>query len=131
MSPSPRSPSTQEISVTSDSVRSKVRRSAMIFVSLGVVVGAPLAITSNQSASAVTIAGANSLTDKVSVSYAKGDKDKTTDIHVLAWNDFHGNLEPAAMNIYGKYAGGAAYLAKAVLAKQAEYKGQVATVTAG
>jgi 5'-nucleotidase len=117
--------------VTSDSVRSRVRRSAMIFVSLGVVVGAPLAISSNQSASAVTIAGANSLTDKVSVSYAAGDDDKTTDIHVLAWNDFHGNLEPAAMNIYGKYAGGAAYLAKAVLAKQRQYKGQVATVTAG
>src|SRR5690349_16751223 len=103
----------------------------MIFVSLGVVVGAPLAISSTQSANAVTIAGANSLTDKVSVSYASGADDLTTDIHILAWNDFHGNLEPAALNIYGKYAGGAAYLAKAVLAKQAEYKGQVATVTAG
>src|SRR4051794_6999368 len=101
MSRSPLKPSTQEISVTSDSVRSRVRRTAMIFVSLGVVVGAPLAISSTQSANAVTIAGAHSLTDKVSVSYAKGkDKDKTTDIHVLAWNDFHGNLEPAALNIY-------------------------------
>src|SRR4051812_29192466 len=123
MSRSVLKPSTQEISVTSDSVRSRVRRTAMIFVSLGVVVGAPLAISSTQSANAVTIAGAHSLTDKVSVSYAKGDDDKTTDIHVLAWNDLHGNLEPAALNIYGRYAGGAAYLAKLVKEKQALYKG--------
>ncbi len=34
--------------------------------------------------------------------------------HVLAYNDFHGNLEPARLNIYGQFAGGAAYLAKLI-----------------
>ena len=40
-------------------------------------------------------------------------------VHVLACNDFHGNLEPATLNIYGQFAGGAAWLAKAVKDKQA------------
>jgi len=27
--------------------------------------------------------------------------ERTTDFHVLAWNDFHGNLEAGTNNIYG------------------------------
>ena len=59
------------------------------------------------------------------------DKDKTTDVHVLAWNDFHGNLEPTGLNIYGQFAGGAAWLAKAVEDKQAQYGDREITVFAG
>ena len=43
-----------------------------------------------------------------------GASGKTTDVHLLAYNDFHGNLEPGGQNLYGQFAGGAAYLAKAV-----------------
>ncbi len=104
----------------------------MIAVSVGVVVGAPLAVTSvTAPAGATTITGAHSLTDKVSVTYQKPGKSKTTDVHVLAWNDFHGNLDPGTLNIYGQYAGGAAYLSKAVKDLQAKYGRNVATVTAG
>jgi 5'-nucleotidase len=104
----------------------------MIAISLATVVGAPLAVagTSN-SANAATIAGAHSLTDKVSVTYQKPKQYGTTDVHLLAWNDFHGNLDPGTLNIYGKYAGGAAYLAKAVKDLQVKYGKNVATVTAG
>ena len=35
-------------------------------------------------------------------------------MHLLGFNDFHGNLEAAGHNIYGQFAGGAAYLAKAI-----------------
>jgi 5'-nucleotidase len=104
----------------------------MIAVSVGVVVGAPLAVTSvTAPAGATTITGAQALTDKVSVTYKKPKTYGTTDVHLLAWNDFHGNLDPGTLNIYGKYAGGAAYLAKAVKDLQAKYGKNVATVTAG
>jgi 5'-nucleotidase len=52
-------------------------------------------------------------------------------VHVLAFNDLHGNLEAASLNIYGKYAGGAAYLAKAIKTRQAQYGAMQATVLAG
>ncbi len=55
----------------------------------------------------------------------------TTEVHLLAFNDFHGNLEPGTLNIYGQFAGGAAYLAKEVEEKQAPYGDQRATVIAG
>jgi hypothetical protein len=29
-------------------------------------------------------------------------------------HDFHGNLEAASLNLYGQFAGGGAYLAKAI-----------------
>jgi 5'-nucleotidase len=80
----------------------------------------------------VTIAGADTLSDQVSVDWRAGNPHPdTTDLHVLAWNDFHGNLEPASLNIYGKFAGGAAYLAKLVKDRQAAYGDKVATVLAG
>jgi 5'-nucleotidase len=79
-----------------------------------------------------TLAGAGTLADRVAVDWRYGDRPRrTTDLHVLAWNDFHGNLEPAGLNIYGRFAGGAAYLAKAVHDRQAQYAGRVVTVTAG
>ena len=56
---------------------------------------------------------------------------KTTDVHLLAFNDLHGNLEAAGQNIYGQFAGGAAYLAKAVKDRQAQYGDYQATVFAG
>jgi 5'-nucleotidase len=55
----------------------------------------------------------------------------TTDVHLLAFNDLHGNLEPAALNIYGHFAGGAAYLAKAVKDRQTQYGALQATIFAG
>ena len=57
---------------------------------------------------------------------------RTTDVHLLAWNDFHGNLEAGAgLNIYGQFAGGAAWLAKAVQDKQAPYGDKQISVIAG
>jgi 5'-nucleotidase len=50
---------------------------------------------------------------------------------VLAYNDLHGNLEAAGLNLYGHFAGGAAYLAKAVKDKQQQYGRLEATVFAG
>ncbi len=66
---------------------------------------------------------------------ASGDRHhptpKTTDVHVLAFNDFHGNLEPGTLNIYGQFAGGAAWLAEAIDDKQALYDDRSLTVFAG
>ncbi|OLB73382.1 MAG: hypothetical protein AUI14_26435 [Actinobacteria bacterium 13_2_20CM_2_71_6] len=105
-------------------------RAGLVLTGLGVVLAAPLAVVGAAPASAVTIAGASTLSDNVSVSWDHG-KQRTTDLHVLAWNDFHGNLEPAGLNIYGKFAGGAAFLAKAVHDKQELYEHRQATVLAG
>jgi 5'-nucleotidase len=100
-------------------------------VAVGVVVAAPLAARNQPPASGVIISGARSLSDQVSVSFASLDKQRTTDVHLLAFNDLHGNLEAAGNNLYGKFAGGAAYLAKAVKDRQAQYRGHQATIFAG
>jgi 5''-nucleotidase/2'',3''-cyclic phosphodiesterase and related esterases len=101
--------------VTPAFLHSRAARAGMIITALAAVVAAPLAVTKAPPANAVTIAGARTLSDKVAVSWAgKNKPSKTTDVHLLGWNDFHGNLEPASLNIYGKFAGGGAYLAKAV-----------------
>jgi 5'-nucleotidase len=103
----------------------------VVAVAVGVVVAAPLAARDQAATDTVTISGARSLSDQVSVSYAKVDKHRTTDVHLLAFNDLHGNLEAGGNNLYGKFAGGAAYLAKAIKDRQATYgKGQ-ATIFAG
>jgi 5'-nucleotidase len=96
---------------------------------MGAALIAPLA-TSSGSAGAVTIAGAQSLADKVSVQF-KEPNDRTTNIHLLAFNDLHGTLDPAGNNIYGHFAGGAAYLAKAVKDRQAQYGAKQVTLMAG
>jgi 5'-nucleotidase len=118
-------------------MRHKLSKSSAVQVgltalALGVVLVAPVAAPSSGSSDAVTISGARSLSDAVSVSFdSKADKANTTDVHLLAFNDLHGNLEAAGNNIYGKFAGGAAYLAKAIKDKQAQYGSDQATLFAG
>jgi 5'-nucleotidase len=100
-------------------------------IAIGVVLAAPLA-SPNRAAAGPIISGARSLSDQVVVRFAaQPPKDRTTDVHVLAFNDLHGNLEAAGLNIYGKFAGGAAYLAKAVKDRQAQYGDDQATIFAG
>jgi 5'-nucleotidase len=93
------------------------------------VVVAPLA-TSSTGAGAATITGARSLSDQVSVQFAPASG-RTTNIHLLAYNDFHGTLDPGSQTLYGQFAGGAAYLAKAIKDRQAQYGADQATVFAG
>jgi 5'-nucleotidase len=113
------------------STRSPWVRAGLVAVAIGAVVAAPIAFNAEPTADAVIISGANSLSDDVTVNWNNGHHGATTELHVLAWNDFHGNLEPASLNIYGKFAGGAAYLAKLVNERQAQYSRRVATVVAG
>jgi 5'-nucleotidase len=113
------------------SVRSWSVQVAVAALALGVVLTAPLAGSDRTPAGAVTISGARSLSDQVVVSYAEPDKTRTTDVHLLAFNDLHGNLEAGGLNIYGQFAGGAAYLAKAVKDRQAIYGDHQATLLAG
>jgi 5'-nucleotidase len=94
------------------------------------VLVAPLATNTSGKASGVTITGARSLSDQVSVQFAQASG-KTTAVHLLAYNDFHGTLDPGGQNLYGEFAGGGAYLAKAVKDKQALYGAHEATVFAG
>ncbi len=113
-------------------LRLRAVRAGLVLTGLCAVLAAPLAVVAASPASAVTIAGAATLSDNVSVTWDRdGHRKRTTDLHVLAWNDFHGNLEPAGLNIYGRFAGGAAYLAKAVHDRQAQYGRHQATVLAG
>jgi 5'-nucleotidase len=97
--------------------RTRFRRWAvpalLVAFAVAVVLAAPLA-SPNRASAGVVIAGARSLSDQVSVTYRAHAQGQTTDVHVLAFNDLHGNLQPAALNIYAKFAGGAAFLAKAV-----------------
>jgi 5'-nucleotidase len=111
-------------------IKGSVAQLSLAALALGVVIAAPVAAPNSASSGGVTISGARSLSDTVSVSFTH-KKSKTTDVHVLAFNDLHGNLEAAGNNIYGRFAGGAAYLAKAIKDKQALYKGHEATVFAG
>src|SRR3954452_11489396 len=92
---------------------------ALAAIALGVVLGAPLASPDKASAGAI-ISGARSLSDQVSVNFAAVPPGHdTSDVHILAFNDLHGPLDPAGQNLYGKYAGGVTSLHKAVIAKQA------------
>jgi 5'-nucleotidase len=67
----------------------------------------------------------------VRVTYGSTDTNRVFDVHLLAFNDLHGTLDPGSQTLYGKFAGGAAYLAKVVKAKQAQYGDLQATVLAG
>ncbi|HKE77078.1 MAG TPA: bifunctional metallophosphatase/5'-nucleotidase [Acidimicrobiales bacterium] len=117
----------------SRSVRNWTVQAVVAALALGVVLTAPLARSGgNDAAGAVTISGARSLSDRVAVTFdADKAKERTTDVHVLAFNDLHGTLEAAGNNLYGQFAGGAAYLAKVVKDRQALYGQQEATVFAG
>ena len=104
---------------------------ALAAIALGVVLAAPLASPNKASAGPI-ISGARSLSDRIAVNFAAAPAGHdTTDVHILAFNDLHGTLDPGGQNLYGQFAGGAAYLAKAVKAKQAEYGANQATVFAG
>jgi 5'-nucleotidase len=113
------------------SLRSWAGQLVVAAVAVGVVLAAPLAAPRQAATDAVTISGARSLSDQVRVSWAQPDRQRTTDVHLLAFNDLHGNLEAGGLNLYGKFAGGAAYLAKAVKDRQALYRGRQATILAG
>jgi len=113
------------------SLRSWASSMVVAAVAVAVVVAAPLAAPNRQATGGVTISGARSLSDQVSVSYSEVDKHRTSDVHLLAFNDLHGNLEADGLNLYGKFAGGAAYVAKAIKDRQARYGKRQATVFAG
>jgi len=80
-------------------------------LALAAAIGAVLVATlasPRQASADVVIAGARSISDPVSIAYGANKTGSTTDVHVLAFNDLHGNLEAATNNIYGHFAGGAA-----------------------
>jgi 5'-nucleotidase len=101
-------------------------------IAVGVVLGAPLA-SPNKATAGPIISGARSLSDQVTVNFAKAKPPGgTSNVHVLAFNDLHGTLQAGTNNLYGHFAGGAAYLAKVVKDKQAQYGlDNEATVFAG
>ncbi|MGH3063433.1 MAG: bifunctional metallophosphatase/5'-nucleotidase [Gaiellaceae bacterium] len=98
-------------------------------LAIGVVLAAPLASPNKAAADPVIISGARSLSDQVVVNFAK-KQGRTTDVHVLAFNDLHGTLNPAGNNLYGRFAGGAAFLSKMLKDRQAAYQNEI-TVFAG
>jgi 5'-nucleotidase len=112
-------------------LRNRGVQAGLAVVALGAALAAPLATSTSQKAEAVTIAGARSLSDQVSVTFAKPNDSKEQHVHLLAYNDLHGTLEPGSQTLYGEFAGGAAYLAKAVKDRQAAYGANEATVFAG
>ncbi len=109
-------------------------------VAVGVVLAAPLA-SPNPASAEVVISGARSLSDQVSVKFAAPESerpkpppaqpDTMTEVHVLAFNDLHGTLQAGGNNIYGRFAGGAAYLSKSLKARQSMYGNHQVTVFAG
>jgi 5'-nucleotidase len=104
---------------------------ALAAIAIGVVLAAPLA-SPNKAAAGPIISGARTLSDKISVSFAAVPPGHdTTDVHILAFNDLHGTLDPAGQTLYGQFAGGAAYLAKAIKDRQAQYGQYEATVFGG
>jgi 5'-nucleotidase len=112
-------------------VRNWAAQIALAGIAIAVVLAAPLA-SPNKAAGGPIISGARSLSDQIVVNVAAVPPGHTTtDVHLLAFNDLHGNLEPAALNIYGHFAGGAAYLAKAVKDRQTQYGDLQATIFAG
>jgi 5'-nucleotidase len=104
---------------------------ALVAIAVGVVLAAPLASPNKASAGPI-ISGARSLSDRIAVNFAAMPAGhETSDVHILAFNDLHGTLDPGGQNLYGQFAGGAAYLAKVVKAKQADYGANQTTVFAG
>ena len=101
-------------------------------VALLALVGAALIATPFAPRSeAQTVSGATSLSDTVTIGTPLVDGN-TTDIHVIGFNDLHGHLDGSTPgSIYGRYAGGAAALAKLVKAKKLQYPGRTLTVAAG
>jgi 5'-nucleotidase len=111
--------------------RGWVSQVSLALIAVAAVLAAPLAAPQRAASEGVIIAGARSLSDQVLVSFSKPAPGNKTDYHLLAFNDLHGNLEAASLNIYGHFAGGAAYLAKAVEDRQALYGDLQTTLFAG
>jgi len=104
---------------------------ALAAIAIGVVLAAPLA-SPNRAAAGPIISGARTLSDQISVNFAAVPPGHdTTDVHLLAFNDLHGTLDPGPQTLYGQFAGGAAYLAKAIKDKQAAYGANEATIFGG
>jgi 5'-nucleotidase len=104
---------------------------ALAAVALVVVLVAPLA-SPNKASADVVIAGARSLSDQVSVSFDELPSGHTAkEVHLLAFNDLHGTLDPLGQTQYGQFAGGAAFLAKKVGQLQTQYGPSQATIFAG
>jgi 5'-nucleotidase len=112
-------------------VRNWAAQIALAGIAIAVVLAAPLA-SPNKAAGGPIISGARSLSDQIVVNVAAVPPGHTTtDVHLLAFNDLHGTLDPGTGNLYGHFAGGAAFLAKAVKAKQALYGAHQATIFGG
>lgn len=113
-------------------LRNWATQMVLVAAAVSVVLVVPLAAPGGIPAGPrIVITGARTISDHVSVRFAKAPASATTDVHVLAFNDLHGTLEPGGNTIYGQFAGGAAYLAKVVKARQADYGPMQATVFAG
>jgi len=113
-------------------LRSWATQMVLVVVAVSVVLVVPLAAPGGiGSGPRILITGARTISDHVSVRFASVPSRLTTDVHLLAFNDLHGTLEPGGNNIYGQFAGGAAYLAKAVKDRQAQYGPLQATILAG
>lgn len=108
------------------SSRGRTVQAFLAIFAVVVVLSAPL-----ERAEGVVISGARSITDQVSVTFSPFRKQRTTNVHLLAFNDLHGNLEAGSLNIYGQFAGGAAYLAKAIEDRQDLYGRLQVTLMAG
>ncbi|MGA9160305.1 MAG: hypothetical protein WB297_05505, partial [Actinomycetota bacterium] len=111
-------------------LRNWVTHAALAALAVAVVIAAPLASTKSAAKDTVIISGARSISDRVAVTFRK-PKGVNTDVHLLAFNDLHGTLEAAGNNLYGQFAGGAAYLAKAIKDRQAQYGNREVTIFAG
>jgi 5'-nucleotidase len=113
-------------------LRSWATQMVLVAAAVSVVLVVPLAAPGEiGSGPRIIITGARTISDHVSVRFAEAPSRVTTDVHLLAFNDLHGTLEAAGNNIYGQFAGGAAYLAKAVKDRQAQYGPLQATILAG
>ena len=101
------------------------------------VLGAALVVpfATGGTAQATVISGANSIGDTVHVQFPGAGSGPTTTVHLLGFNDFHGNLDATATSPskqYGTFAGGAKNMAKQIADKKAAYgAANVATVIAG
>jgi 5'-nucleotidase len=99
----------------------------MLTVSCAAIALSPL----TSSPAGAQISGASSIADTVTIGEAKV-AGVTTDIHVLGFNDLHGHLDGVTSgNLYGRYAGGAAALGRAIQSRQVQYRGRTLTVFAG
>lgn len=113
-------------------LRSWAIQMVLVSAAVSVVLVVPLAAPGGIPAGPrIIITGARTISDHVAVTFANTPSQTTTDVHLLAFNDLHGNLEAGGNNIYGQFAGGASYLAKAVKDRQAQYGPMQATILAG